>query len=124
MFGQFFASVVSPELSRFGGGDDKISWNLPATNLSIEQLGDFNLKEMERHISSEAPALSSFLSGICGKPNPGCHRTDIDMDVDEIAEDSGDDLEDNPEARQRVSPARLLDIVSLLHSCAFVAYNS
>ena len=90
LFGQFFASIASPELSQFGRGDDEISWNLPATNLSTEQLMEFNLEEMEKRIASDAPALSSFLGGICSRSKPGGRGTSADMDVDELVEDSED----------------------------------
>ena len=43
--GRFFVSVASSELLRFGKGN-KTSWNLPATNLSTEQLMGFSLDEM------------------------------------------------------------------------------
>ena len=124
LFGQFFASVASPELLQFGKDHEEISWNLPATNLSAEQLMGFSLKEMGTKIALDAPGLSSFLSSICGGSKPDGLEVDIAMDVDEVADgDAEEDSELRVKARQRVSPARLLEIVSLFDHCIFVAYT-
>ena len=132
LLGRFFASVASPELLRFEKDDDDgISWGLPATKLSTEQLAGFNLEEMGRKIASDAPAFSSFLGRICGGSKPDGHETDVAMDVDEIVEDgvddgvddgAEDDAEPGSEARRRVSPAQLLEIVSSSARFIFVAY--
>ena len=61
LLGQFFASVASPELLRFEKGDGETSWKFPATKLSTEQLMKFNLEDMEKKFTLDAPGLSSFL---------------------------------------------------------------
>ena len=65
-FGQFFASVASPELLQFEKSNSETGWNLPATNFSTEQLMRFSLEEMGKKIALDTPGFSSFLSGICG----------------------------------------------------------
>lgn len=114
-------SVASPELLPFGKDDDDgISWGLPATRLSTEQLAGFNPEEIGRKIASDAPALLSFLGHICGGSKPDGHKTDVAMDVNEIVEDdvddgvddgAEDDGEPGSEARRSVSPAQLLGII-------------
>ena len=119
LLSEFFASIVSSELSRFERDDNEASWSLPATSLSTERLTKFNLKEMGKKISSETPALSSFLHRICG----GKKLDDCEMDVDEKSEVE-DELEFGTERRQKASPAQLLEIVSLFISHIFVAYTT
>ena len=115
MLGRFFASVASPELLQFGKGNGTTSWNLPATNLSTEQLMGFNLEEMGKRITSDAPGFSSFLDNICGGSKRDGSEAGVGMDMDEMADgDAEDDSEFSAKARRRVSPARLLEIVSSL----------
>ena len=122
--GEFLASIAAPELLPFEKDRDEISWHLPAAHLSTEQLLESNLEEMWKRIDSDAPALSSFLTGICGGSRPdGCEQ-DIRMDVDEGDADAGEDSESGAKSRQRVSPARLLEIVSALAWCIFLAYTT
>ena len=112
-FGRFFASVTSPELLQFEKGGKKSSWNLSATSLSTEQLMGFSLEEMGK-IASGAPGLSSFLNGICGGSKLDGFEVDIAMDTDEMTDDDAEeDSELRVKARWGVSPARLLEIVSL-----------
>lgn len=94
--GEFFASLISPELTKLGKDS---SWRLPATNLSAEQLRGFSMKKMSQRIASEAPGFSSFLHSICaGKTVP-----------DEVVADNGKDK--TPGTRQGIDRARLLEIV-------------
>ena len=65
LLGQFFASIVSPEFLRFEKCDGEMSWKLPTTTLSTEQLMGFSLEEMGKRFASDAPGLLSFLGGIC-----------------------------------------------------------
>ena len=123
LFGQFFASVVSPELLRFEKGDDETSWNLSASNLSTEQLMEFSMEEMGKKITLDAPGLSSFLGSICGGSKPDGSEAAVGMDVDEMTEDDvEEDSELGVKARRRASPAWLLEIVSFLARCIFIAY--
>ena len=46
LFGQFFTSVVSPELLRLEKGNNEMTWNLPVSNLSTEQLMKPSMEEM------------------------------------------------------------------------------
>lgn len=114
LLGKLFASVISPELSQFEKGDDEMSWRLPATRLSTEQLMKFSLEEMGKRIVSGAPGLSSFLSGICGEgKSSGCEKDDekgTDSKDDDVEDE--DDPEFGTEASRKASPARLLEIVS------------
>jgi len=113
-FGRFFASITSPELLWFEKGGKKSSWNLSATSLSTEQLMGFSLEEMGKKIASGAPGLSSFLNSICGGSKPDGSEVDIAMDADEVTDDDAEeDSELRVKARGGVSPARLLEIVSL-----------
>jgi len=108
--GRVFTLVVSSELSRLEKGNDAVSWCLSATALASEKLMGFNLKEMGTKIASGAPGFPSFLGGIC------THKMKLDsseMDVDESGEDDTGD-EPGKEAKERLSPAHLLEIVSLL----------
>ncbi|KAF9788756.1 hypothetical protein BJ322DRAFT_1106721 [Thelephora terrestris] len=108
--GEFFASVTAPELSPFEKDHDEISWHLPAAHLSTDQILESNLEKMWKRIDSDAPALSSFLTGICGGSKPGGCEQDIRMDVDEGDADEEEDSEFGMKARQRVSPVRLAEI--------------
>ena len=128
LLGGFFASIAAPELSSFGKDDSTISFNLPATNLSAERLMGFNLGDMWKSVDLGAPALSSFLTGICGGSKPDRCETGDRMDVDQMEDGEGsedemerdDDVEDS-ELRlgQKVTPARLLEIV-----CSLTRRNS
>ena len=92
----------------------------------------FNLGDMWKRIGLGAPALSSFLTGICGGSKMGRCETDDRMDVDQMGDCEGaedemerddDDVEDSePQPGQRVNPARLLEIVCSLGCCIFSTY--
>ena len=110
LLGKFFASVISPELSQFEKGDDGMSWRLPATRLSTEQLMEFSMEEMGKRIALGAPGLSSFLGSICGEGKRDEREEGEDGEGDDV--DDEDDTEPGTEARRKVSPARLLEIVS------------
>ena len=118
--GQFFASVASPELSQFENDNSETGWNLPTTNLSTEQLMEFSLDEMGKKIALDAPGFSSFLNGICGRPELDDSEAGVSTLVDEMAED---DPESEEKARQTVSRAQLLEIVCLLACCIAVAHT-
>ena len=124
LFGQFFASIASLELLQFEKGDGETSWKLPATNLSVAQLMEFSLEEMGKRIASDAPGLSSFLSGICGGGKLGDCEVDDEMGEGDTEGDAGDNAEFGAEAKRKVSPARLLEIVSLLACCIFMAHTA
>ena len=131
LLGEFFTSVVSPELLRFEKGDDRTSWNLPATNLSTDQLMKFNLDTMGRRINSDAPGLSSFLDRICNRQKLDSSNMDVDDDgKDDTEDDDKDDTEDDvegesgTEARQKVSRAQLLEIVRYFARCIFMAHSA
>ena len=122
LLGQFFASIVSPEFLWFEKCNGEMSWKLPATMLSIEQLMGFSLEEMGKRFASDAPGLSSFLGGICrGKLG------DCEMDSEDNEDDEEGDIEDDPElgteVRWKVSPAQRLEIVSLFICCISVAHH-
>jgi len=119
LLGKFFASVVSPELSQFEKGDSETSWRLPATRLSTEQLMKFSLEEMGKRIGSDAPGLSSFLGDICSGGESG----DCEMGDEKDAGGGEGDREDEDDAGQKVSPAQLLEIVSLFTCHAFIAHT-
>ena len=102
LLGRFFASVAAPELLSFG--KDDISFNIPAVNLSAEQLMGFNLGDMWKRIGLGAPALLSFLTSICGGSKTGRCETDDRMDVGQMGDCEGaedemesddDDVEDS-----------------------------
>ena len=123
LLGRFFASIASPELLRVESGVGGTSWKLPAMNLSTDQLMGFSLEEMGAKITSGAPALSSFLDSICGGPKPGGRGTDNDEKGGSDVEDEvGDDSEFGTEARRKVSPAQLLEIVSFLACYIFIPH--
>ena len=122
LLGKFFASVASSELLRIEKGDDHASWKLPATKLSTEQLMEFSLEELGKKIGLDAPALWSFLDGACG----GGRTSDRETGEDDAEDDAEDNVEDESEfgteAKRKVSPARLLEIVSSLACPTFVAH--
>jgi len=105
-----FASIISPELSQFEKGDDGMSWRLPATRLSTGELMEFSMEEMGKRIALGAPGLSSFLSSICGEGKHDEHKKGEDGEEDDVEDE--DNTEPGTEAKRKVSPAGLLEIVS------------
>lgn len=122
LLGRFFASIVSPELLRFEKGDSGVSWKLPATGLSTEQLMEFNLEEMGKKIGLDAPGLLSFLGGICSGGKQGDYEVDDKKGGSDTECEVEDGSEFGTEARRKVSPARLLEIVSLFACHIFLAH--
>ena len=119
LLGEFFASLVSSELSRFESGGGETSWHLPAASLSTERLMKFSLKDMGKKISSETPALSSFLHRICSRRK----LDDCEIDVDDESHVEVD-VEFGAGRRQKASPVRLLEIVSSFASRTFIAHST
>ena len=79
---------------------------------------------MEKKITSDVLALSSFLDGICGGSKLDGREMGVGVDVSEVVEHSAEGNSDpEMEVRRGADPAWLLEIVSSFARCLFAAYT-
>jgi len=74
---------------------------------------EFSLDAMGKRIALDAPALPSFLDGICNGRKPDDHDKDVDNEGKEITKDDSEgESASGAEARRKISPVQLREIVS------------